>query len=101
MSSKTFLMPFLVAVLAQAGPAAAQPAASRAAASRATGVDSARLAEIDPIVAKGIADGRMPGAVVVVGRGRVCQAERSGQNGHEQRLTQHGGIPTGLLAYTS
>ena len=77
MSSKTFLMPFLVAVLAQAGPAAAQPAASRAAASRATGVDSARLAEIDPIVAKGIADGRMPGAVVVVGRGDTVLFEKA------------------------
>ena len=77
MSSKTFLMPFLVAVLALAGPAAAQPVASRAAASRATGVDSARLAEIDQIVAKGLADGRMPGAVVVVGRGDTVLFEKA------------------------
>ena len=77
MSSKTFLVPFLVVVLGLAGPAAAQTASTRAAASRATGVDAARLAEIDQIVAKGLADGRMPGAVVVVGRGDTVLFEKA------------------------
>ncbi|MGE3472282.1 MAG: exo-beta-N-acetylmuramidase NamZ domain-containing protein [Vicinamibacterales bacterium] len=49
-------------------PAGAQPAASSAVA-RVPSFDTARLAEIDEVVARGIADGRMPGAVVVVGRG--------------------------------
>ncbi|MBL8138779.1 MAG: DUF1343 domain-containing protein [Acidobacteria bacterium] len=78
MSSKTFFVPFLVAALALAGPAAAQaPAARTAAAGRPAGVDPARLAEIDQIVAKGIADGRMPGAVVVVGRGDTVLFEKA------------------------
>lgn len=78
MSSKTFVVPFLVAALGLAGPAAAQsPAARAGAASRATGVDAVRLAEIDQIVAKGIADGRMPGAVVVVGRGDTVLFEKA------------------------
>ena len=78
MSSKTFFMPFLAAALALAGPAAAQPPAARtAAASRPAGVDPARLAEIDQIVAAGIADGRMPGAVVVVGRGDTVLFEKA------------------------
>lgn len=78
MSSKTFVVPFLVATLGLASPAAAQaPAARAGAASRVTGVDAARLAEIDQIVAKGIADGRMPGAVVVVGRGDTVLFEKA------------------------
>ncbi len=79
MSSKTLLAPVLVAALALAGAAAAQTPAARAASGTApvVGVDSARLAEIDRIVATGIADGRMPGAVVVVGRGDTVLFEKA------------------------
>ena len=82
MSSKTFLAPVLVAALALSGTASAQTPAARAAAGRPTGaagvgIDSARLAEIDQIVATGIADGRMPGAVVVVGRGDTVLFEKA------------------------
>jgi hypothetical protein len=79
MSSKTLLAPVLVAALALAGSAAAQTPAARAAsgAAQLVGVDSARLAEIDQIVAAGIADGRMPGAVVVVGRGDAVLFEKA------------------------
>lgn len=78
MCSKTFAVPFLLAILGLTVPAAGQtPAARGVAASRVTGVDAARLAEIDQIVAKGIADGRMPGAVVVVGRGDTVLFEKA------------------------
>ncbi|MEZ5421060.1 MAG: serine hydrolase domain-containing protein [Vicinamibacterales bacterium] len=43
----------------------------------AAGWDQARLAEIDGIIATGIADGRMPGAVVVVGRGDTVVFEKA------------------------
>lgn len=80
MSSKTLLVPVLVAALALAGSASAQTPAARTASgtvAQAAGVDAARLAEIDQIVATGIADGRMPGAVVVVGRGDTVLFEKA------------------------
>src|SRR5688572_11822552 len=77
MSSKTLLVPVLVAVLGLTGLAFGQTTPPRAAAGRPAGVDPARLAEIDEIVAKGIADGRMPGAVVVVGRGDTVLFEKA------------------------
>lgn len=46
-------------------PVAAQSAAPRAA----SGIDLARLSLIDGVIAQGIADKKLPGAVVLVGRG--------------------------------
>ncbi len=72
MLSKTLPILVLVAALALAGPAPAQAPALRTA-----GVDAARLTEIDQIVADAIAAGRMPGAVVVVGRGDAVLFEKA------------------------
>jgi uncharacterized protein YbbC (DUF1343 family)/CubicO group peptidase (beta-lactamase class C family) len=60
------------------GVAAGQPVRPAAQGpSRAPGVDAARLAEIDKVVGQGLADGRMPGAVVVVGRGDTVVFEKA------------------------
>ncbi|MGD9905104.1 MAG: exo-beta-N-acetylmuramidase NamZ domain-containing protein [Vicinamibacterales bacterium] len=57
-------------------PAAwSQPAARPA--SRPAGVDPARLAAIDEVVARAIAAGQLPGAVVVVGRGDAVLYEKA------------------------
>jgi uncharacterized protein YbbC (DUF1343 family)/CubicO group peptidase (beta-lactamase class C family) len=56
------------------GQAAGSPGV---AAIRSTGMDPARLAEIDAVVTQGIAAGRMPGAVVVVGRGNTVVFEKA------------------------
>ena len=84
MLSKTLLVPVLAAALGLTDPAAAQAPPARAVsrpASRATaplsGVDPARLAEIDQLVATAVAAGRMPGAVVVVGRGDTVLFEKA------------------------
>ena len=84
MLSKTLLVPVLAAALGLTDPAAAQAPPARAAsrpASRAaaplSGVDPARLAEIDQLVATAVAAGRMPGAVVVVGRGDTVLFEKA------------------------
>lgn len=63
-------------VLALAAPALAQPSRGPAI-PRPSGVDMARLAEIDAVVDAGIAAGRMPGAVVVVGRGDSVVYEKA------------------------
>jgi len=79
MISKTLFVPLLAAALGLADPVAAQPPSARAA-SRAlpfSGVNPSRLAEIDQVVASGIAAGRMPGAVVVVGRGDTVLFEKA------------------------
>lgn len=74
--SSHILVAALVCLAVAAGPVAAQPARP-AGPVRASGFDAARLAEIDAVVAEGIAAGRMPGAVVVVGRGDTVVFEKA------------------------
>ena len=77
MSLTTRFITILVALLA-AAPTGAQPAARRGAARPdPVGIDMARLADIDALVARAIADKQMPGAVVVVGRGDAVLYEKA------------------------
>jgi len=55
----------------------ALPAAQRASSPPDAGVDVARLAEIPPLVEQAIADKKLPGAVVLVGRGDRVVYERA------------------------
>lgn len=75
MTSHISAVAFLFFALA-VGLVSAQPARP-AGPVRAPGFDAARLAEIDAVVAEGIAAGRMPGAVVVVGRGDTVVFEKA------------------------
>ncbi len=77
MSSKTPAVLLLVAALGTAAPLAAQSARKPAVPATPAGWDQARLSEIDGVIAKGMADGRMPGAVVVVGRGDTVVFEKT------------------------
>ena len=70
----TRLATVLVALLA-VQPAWAQRA--RTAPARPSGVDLARLAEIDTLIARAMAAKAMPGAVVVVGRGDQVLYEKA------------------------
>jgi uncharacterized protein YbbC (DUF1343 family)/CubicO group peptidase (beta-lactamase class C family) len=58
---------YVLMLLAASAPLLAQSAAPPPA--RSTGFDSTRLARLDTVIADAIADRRLPGAVVVVGRG--------------------------------
>ena len=84
MSSHFFLACLAVStlaapVLAQPArrPAAPAPAATGTGARPVPGWDTVRLAEIDAVITRGIADRRMPGAVVVVGRGDTVVFEKA------------------------
>lgn len=82
-----FVMGPLLALLCTTLPALAQtaaPGAPPATAATADLVDQDRLAQIDALVEQGIADGRMPGAIVVVGhRGRVVYQKTFGHRALE------------------
>jgi uncharacterized protein YbbC (DUF1343 family)/CubicO group peptidase (beta-lactamase class C family) len=75
---RSTLSALLALILAGTGVAGAdQGARPQPPPARTAGMDAARLAEIDELVRQGIADGRMPGAVVVVGRGDTVVFEKA------------------------
>ena len=67
----------LSTVLTPPAPVRAQPAARRPGPAAPAGIDPARLAAIDEVVARAIAGKQLPGAVVVVGRGDTVLYEKA------------------------
>ena len=75
----------LSTVLTPPAPVRAQPAARRPGPAAPAGIDPARLAAIDEVVARAIAGKQLPGAVVVVGRGDTVLYRRRSASGPSPR----------------